>query len=254
MQQRTSKSKVIAGHAVFLVVFLRLWEWAAVNGYVNTGFIGKPSAIGGFLVQGFGVQGNLWVDLGYTLAAAFISFFVGSALAFLLGLIFMLFEPVERALEPYLTLLNAMPRIALTPLFLLWFGLGMGSKIAVGMSLVFFIVLSATVAGTRGVDADHISLSKALGATPTQLFLKVTLPSAVPVIFSGLRMGLIFSFLGVVGAELIAAERGLGQTLAYLQSTFNTNGVMAILFLLAFIGLGVTSLMNRIEKSLLAWR
>ena len=80
------------------------------------------------------------------------------------------------------------------------------------------------------------------------------MPSAVPVIFSGLRLGLIFALLGVVGAELIAAEHGLGQTLAYLQSTFNMDGVMALLFLLALLGLGVTAIMNRIERALLAWQ
>ena len=147
-----------------------------------------------------------------------------------------------------------MPRIALAPLFLLWFGLGIGSKIAVGMSLTFFIVLAATVAGIRGVNSDHLILSKALGATPTQVFIKVTLPSAVPVIFAGLRLGLIFALLGVVGAELLAAEHGLRQKLAYLQSTFSTDGVMALLLLLAFIGLSITTLMNRIERALLDWQ
>ena len=84
--------------------------------------------------------------------------------------------------------------------------------------------------------------------------MKVTLPSAVPVIFSGLRLGLIFALLGVVGAELIAAEHGLGQTLAYLQSTFDMDGVMGLLFLLAFLALGVTSAMNRLDRSLLDWQ
>ena len=147
-----------------------------------------------------------------------------------------------------------MPRLALAPLFLLWFGLGVGSKIAVGSSLTFFIVLSATMAGMRSVNPDHLVLSRALGATPSQVFFKVTLPSAVPVIFAGLRLGLIFALLGVIGAELIAAEHGLGQTLAYLQSTFSMDGVMAVLLLLAVLGLGVTTLMNRVERYLAAWR
>jgi NitT/TauT family transport system permease protein len=86
------------------------------------------------------------------------------------------------------------------------------------------------------------------------VFLKVTLPSAVPVIFSGLRLGLIYALLGVIGAELIAAEHGLGQTLAYLQSTFNMDGVMGLLLVLALFGLSVTAVMNRLERSLLAWQ
>jgi NitT/TauT family transport system permease protein len=147
-----------------------------------------------------------------------------------------------------------MPRLALAPLFLLWFGLGLGSKVAVGTSLAFFIVLANTVAGIRGVSQDLVTLSRSLGATPRQVFFKVTLPSAVPVIFSGLRLALIYSMLGVVGAELIAAEHGLGQVLAYLQSTFNMNGVMALLALLALLGMIVTQGMTRLEKALLRWQ
>jgi NitT/TauT family transport system permease protein len=157
-------------------------------------------------------------------------------------------------MEPYLAVLNAMPRFALAPLFLLWFGLGLGSKVAVGTSLSFFIVLANTVAGIRGVSADLVILSRSLGATPKQVFFKVTLPGAVPVIFSGLRLALVFSMLGVVGAEIIAAEHGLGQTLSYLQSTFNMNGVMGLLALLATLGMLVTRGMTRLEKRLPKWQ
>ena len=244
----------IAAHAAFVLAILTAWEMAAKNGLLDPTFFGRPSGIRDYLWKGFVTEGKLWLELGYTLGGAAISFVVGSVSAVAFGLLFTSYPALHRAAEPYLTLLNAMPRIALAPLFLLWFGLGIGSKIAVGVSLTFFIVLSATVAGIRGVASEHLILSKALGASPTQLFFKVTLPSAVPVIFSGLRLGLIFALLGVVGAELIAAEHGLGQTLAYLQSTFNMDGVMALLFLLALLGLSVTAIMNRIERALLAWQ
>jgi NitT/TauT family transport system permease protein len=244
----------LAGHIAFVVALIAVWELASSRGVLDPTFFGRPSGIFTFLWKGFVGSGKLWLELGYTLLGATISFVAGSACAITLGLLFAMLPPFHRAAEPYLTLLNAMPRIALAPLFLLWFGLGIGSKVAVGFSLTFFIVLSATVAGIRGVNSDHLVLSKALGATQRQIFFKVTLPSAVPVIFSGLRLGLIFALLGVVGAELIAAEHGLGQTLAYLQATFHMDGVMGILFLLAFLGLGVTTLMNRLERSLLAWQ
>ena len=128
-----------------------------------------------------------------------------------------------------LTLLNAMPRIALAPLFLLWFGLGIGSKVAGRRQPD---VLYRVVGDRRRHPGRQQRSSGAVeGArrSPRQVFFKVTLPSAVPVIFSGLRLGLIFALLGVVGAELIAAEHGLGQTLAYLRSTFHMDGVMGIL-------------------------
>ncbi len=250
----TKSTTTLAGHAAFIAAFLGLWEFAASRGLLDRTFFGRPSGIAAFLWKGFVTEGKLWLELGYTLLGAGVSFVAGSLAAVAVGLLFMVFPRVHKATEPYLTLLNAMPRIALAPLFLLWFGLGIGSKIAVGVSLTFFIVLSATVAGIRGVNSDHLVLSRTLGATPQQVFLKVTLPSAVPVIFSGLRLGLIFALLGVVGAELIAAEHGLGQTLAYLQSTFSMDGVMGLLFLLALLGLGVTAIMNRLERSLLDWQ
>jgi NitT/TauT family transport system permease protein len=242
------------GHAAFVVTFIGLWEAASGSGLLDPTFFGRPSGIAAYLWKGFVTDGKLWLELGYTLAATLASFVGGSLCAIATGLLFMVFPRFHRGSEPYLTLLNAMPRIALAPLFLLWFGLGVGSKIAVGFSLTFFIVLAATVAGIRSVNSDHLVLSRTLGATPRQLFAKVTLPSAVPVIFSGFRLGLIFSLLGVVGAELLAAEHGLGQTLAYLQSTFNMDGVMGLLFLLALLGLGVTMLMNQLERRLLGWQ
>jgi NitT/TauT family transport system permease protein len=207
-----------------------------------------------YLWKGLVDSRDLWLDLGYTVGGTLVSFAVGSLAAVVTGALFVAFPRLERAVDPYLTVINAMPRIALVPLFILWFGLGIGSKIAVGVSLTFFIVLSSTIAGIRGVEADHLTLSRALGARPLQLFWKVTLPSAVPVIFSGLRLGLIYAMLGVVGAELLAAEHGLGQTLAQAQSQFNMDGVIALLLLLALMGLVVSAGMTRLERRLLEWR
>lgn len=246
--------RAVLPHAVFIVTFLVIWEFVMYRQWLPETFFGKPSGIVKYLWEGFITGRKLWLELGYTVTGTVISFLLGSISALALGLIFVMFPKVEHAMDPYLMVLNAMPRFALAPLFLLWFGLGIGSKIAVGTSLAFFIVLANTVAGIRGVSGDLVVLSRSLGATPRQVFFKVTLPGAVPVIFSGLRLALIFSMLGVVGAEIIAAEHGLGQTLSYLQSTFNMNGVMALLALLACLGMLVTRGMTRLEKTLLKWQ
>jgi len=248
------KTRTVAGHFVFVAAFLFSWEMMARQGQLDPTFFGRPSGIGAYLWDGFFTSGKLWRELGYTAAGALISFALGSLAAIALGMLFAAVPRLERLADPYLMVLNAMPRIALAPLFLLWFGLGLGSKIAVGSSLTFFIVLSSTVAGARGVSQDHLTLSRTLGATPRQLFLKVTLPSAIPIIFSGLRLGLIYAMLGTIGAELIAAEHGLGQTLAYLQSTFSMNGVMGILVLLASLGMSITYAMEKLEQFLLKWQ
>lgn len=249
-----TKTKTIAGHALFIIACLLVWEYASYRNWLEPTFFGRPSGIAVYLWNGFFQSGKLWLDLGYTVAGTLISFFLGAFAAVALGMLFVAVPKLEHMMDPYLMVLNAMPRIALVPLFLLWFGLGIWSKIAVGASLTFFIVLSSTIAGIRGVSQDHITLSRALGATPMQLFFKVTLPSAVPIIFSGLRLGLIYAMLGVIGGEIIAAEHGLGQTLAYLQATFNMNGVMGLLLLLAMLGMIVTRGMTRLERALLKWQ
>lgn len=243
-----------AKHIAATAVFMTIWETASSKEWIQPAFFGQPTGIAEYLWRGFIAEGKLWLELGYTVTGTVISFVLGSALALALGLVFAIYPKVEKALDPHLMMLNAMPRFALAPLFLLWFGLGIGSKIAVGASLAFFIVLANTVAGIRGVSPDLITLSRSLGASPRKIFFKITLPSAVPVIFSGLRLALIYSMLGVVGAEIIAAEHGLGQTLAYLQSTFNINGVMGLLVTLALLGMTVTQSMTWLEKTLLKWQ
>jgi NitT/TauT family transport system permease protein len=254
MEQGQRRWVTAAGHLVFLTVFIGLWEFAASRELLDPAFFGSPSGIARFLYDGFVAKPVLWLDLGYTILATFESFVLGTTLAIGLGLVFSAFPRFERAADPYLTVLNAMPRIALVPLFLLWFGLGIGSKVAVGTSLSFFIVLASTVAGIRGVSGDLLTLTRTLGANSLQRFIHVTLPSAVPVIAAGLRLALVYSMLGVIGAELIAAQHGLGQTLAYMQSSFNMNGVMGLLLVLALLGMLVTTAMTRLERALLKWQ
>jgi NitT/TauT family transport system permease protein len=247
------KWKWLGVHMAFICVMLALGEWLTVNRWLDPTFVGQPSGVLRFLWNNI-TSGQLWVDMGWTMAGTLISFLLGSVAAISVGLLFVGFPKLEKFLEPYLNAMNVMPRIALAPLFILWFGLGLGSKIALGCSLTFFIVLSSTVAGIRGVSQDHLTLCKTLGASAVSTFFQVTLPGAVPVIFSGLRLGLIYSLLGVIGAEIIASEKGLGQSLAYLGSTFEVNGVMALLLVLAMIGVSVMKTMTWLEKRLLHWQ
>jgi NitT/TauT family transport system permease protein len=240
-------------HLAFIVTLLGLDEVAVARGWLDPTFFGQPSGVAKFLWNNLGTT-KFWTDLGWTLAGVGASFAIGSVAAFAVGLMFVRWPALERFADPYFNALNVMPRIALAPLFILWFGLGLGSKIAVGFSLTFFIVLSATVAGIRGVSQDHVTLCRTLGAGAVTTFFQVTLPGAVPVIFSGLRLGLIYALLGVVGTEIIASEKGLGQSLAYLGSTFDINGVMALLLVLALLGVGIVRFMTWMEKRLLHWQ
>lgn len=249
-----STSAIWVGRLAILAVFFGLWELASATEFIRPLLIGRPTGIAQFLWNETVVTGSLLRDIQWSMTGVSIAFVLGSVLGILVGMLFVISPTTEALFSPMLTALNSMPRIALAPLFLIWFGLGLGSKVAVGFSLTFFIVLTSTVAGGRGVSPDHILLGRTLGATPIQQFRKFVLPSAVPVIFNGLRLGLVFALLGVVASEIIAAEHGLGQTLSALAASFRTNGVFGIIILLSLLGVTITWSMNWLEQRLLRWR
>lgn len=242
------------GRIITLLALVAIWQVLSQAGFVNPLFIGEPVKIGAFLFNGLFVNRELIDHTMWTMGSTVAAFLLGSAGGILVGLLFVTFPRVEEFLDPIFAGLNALPRIALAPLFLLWFGLGVASKIALGFSLTFFIVLGSTVAGARAVSADHITLARTLGARPSQVFRRITLPGAVPTVFAGLRLGLIYALLGVIGGEIIAAQKGLGQLLSYLAGTFQINGVFAVLCLLAILGTALTWAMTAVELRLLRWR
>ena len=251
---RLSPAMIWVARIVFLAVFFFLWEMVADAKLIDPILIGKPSGIARYLWEEVFVTQSLLTDFYWSMAGTVLAFVFGSVAGILVGMLFVTSPSTEAVFDPILVALNAMPRIALAPLFIIWFGLGLGSKVAVGISLTFFIVLTSTVAGGRGVNPDHITLARTLGASESQIFRKFVLPSAVPVIFNGLRLGLVFALLGVIGSEILASEHGLGQTLSVLAASFKTNGVFGIIFLLSMIGVAISWGMTTLERRLLRWR
>jgi NitT/TauT family transport system permease protein len=245
---------VLLGRTITLIVLVGIWEYLSANRMINQLFFGQPSKIGRFLFNGLFVEQQLIEHTFWTMLSTLSAFGLGSVGGILVGLLFVTFPRAEEFLDPIFSGLNALPRIALAPLFLLWFGLGIASKIALGFSLTFFIVLGSTVAGGRAINQDHITLARTLGARSSQIFRRITLPGAVPTVFAGLRLGLIYALLGVVGGEIIAAQKGLGQMLSFLAGTFQINGVFAVLFLLSILATSLTWAMTAIELRLLRWR
>ncbi len=137
---------------------------------------------------------------------------------------------------------------------IVWFGIGLLSKIVVAISVIFFILLLTTVAGGRSVDRDLIALCRSLGATPWRIFRSINLPTAAPSIFAGLKLGLIYSFLGVIVGEMIASEHGLGQEAVTYSNLFQMDRMLAVLFFLALITAALSGLMTAIERRVLRWQ
>jgi NitT/TauT family transport system permease protein len=235
------------------VALLGLWQLAAAEKWPDPVLAKSPVQSWDYLV-GAARSGVLWSNTWSTMTAVLIAWVLAGLAGVVAGLALGLMPRTERVLSPYLDAANAMPRIALAPLLIVALGIGTSAKVALASTLVFFIVLSGARAGVRSTDAEWLRLSTVLGARKHQLFFKVLLPVATPAIFAALRLGLIYSLLGVVGSELISARDGLGQLIAYNSSVFQMDGVYGILVLLAVIAVVLNQLMAFLERRLLRWQ
>jgi NitT/TauT family transport system permease protein len=235
------------------VALLGLWQLAAALKWPDPALAKSPVQAWDYLVDA-ARSGVLWSNTWATMSAVLIAWVLAGLAGVVAGLALGLMPRTERVLNPYLDAANAMPRIAFAPLLIVALGIGTTAKVALASTLVFFIVLSGARAGVRSADAEWLRLSAVLGARKRQLFFKVMLPVATPAIFAALRLGIIYSLLGVVGSELISARDGLGQLIAYDSSVFQMEGVYGILVLLAVIAVILNQLMSLLERRLLRWQ
>jgi NitT/TauT family transport system permease protein len=242
-----------AAQLAFLLAVLAAWQGYYESGLGEDILVKSPGDVWSAftaLIE----AGSLWTDLSATMEATVVALVLGTLVGVVLGIGLALLPKVEAVVAPYLDALNAMPRIALAPVFIVYFGIGMAAKVALAFSLVVFIVLINTRAGVRNADPDVLQLSTVVGSTRRQTFTKVLLPVAVPSIFAGIRLGLIYSLLGVVGSEVIAAKDGLGQQVAASSATFDMATVYAVLLLLAVIAAILNAGSAKLERWLLRWQ
>lgn len=238
---------------LLLPLIVGVWHLAAVNKWIDPLLARTPGQVWDAMVR-IAVSGELVRHLYATMEAVFIAFVLASVVGVFLGILLALMPRTERVLSPYFDAINAMPRIALAPIFLIYFGIGTSAKVALAFSLVVFIVMANARAGVLSADADVLRLTTILGAKKRQIFTKVYLPVAAPAIFAGLRLGLIYSLLGVVASELIAAREGLGMLVAQYSGVFEMEGVYGVLILLALVASVLNTLMRRIERHVLRWQ
>lgn len=239
--------------AIVLATFIGTWELAIVRKWADPFFFSQPSAIAGFLVEEFRDSG-IWMHIFVTLRETLVGFALGAVAGVAAGIARMQFPFAADVSGPFLTILNVLPRVALAPMFIIWFGIGEGSKIALAVSLVFFILMLNTEAGIKSLDRELIVTMRALGASDRQLFWKVMLPGAVPAIFGGMRLGVVYSLLAVVVGEMISARMGLGQRIAFYAASFRAEGLLGTILVLAVIGLSLNFAVARAEAILLRWK
>jgi NitT/TauT family transport system permease protein len=193
---------------------------------------------------------NLWATMQAVVIALGLAIVVGVTI----GLVLALMPRLEEAVQPVLSGLNSMPRVALAPLFIIAFGFGVEAKVALAFSVVVFILILNARAGVRSADPDVMRMAEVMNISRTQKFFKLFLPVAVPSIFAGIRLGLVYSLLGVVTSELISANDGLGQLIAARSAQFQMADVYAILIVLAIVAAILNTAAGWAERRLLYWQ
>jgi NitT/TauT family transport system permease protein len=245
------RQRVLAG-TLSVVGGLALWELVSRDLVANSLFLAAPSQIAVAIVN-LARSGQLWRDIGVSSAEFALGYVIACVLGIALGLAMAASVRAKQSLQPWVSGLYATPIIALAPLFILWFGIGIWSKVIVVISLVIFPVAINTEAGLRTTSERLIEMLRSFGATRWQIFVKLSLPSAVPFILAGLKLGIGRGLIGVVVAELFGSRAGLGNLISQSADAFNMPELFAGVVVLAFAGIVMTAGFGWLEARLVPW-
>jgi len=239
-----------ARRTLALLLLLALWEAAGRAGMLNPLYLPSPSQIGAALYELFS-DGRIWPHLEATFTAALGGLALGIAVGVVLGVTAALVPLIAELLEPVMTLLNAVPRVILAPLFVIWLGIGLASKIALSFILVAVLIFFTVFTGISQVDRRMVERVVTLGGGRWALIRHVYLPSVTAWILSNLKIAVGFAFTGALVGEFVAATHGLGYLLSFAQSTYNAALMFALIFLILVVELLIFGIAGRLEKFLL---
>ncbi|HEY1266636.1 MAG TPA: ABC transporter permease [Candidatus Binatia bacterium] len=248
----TGRGRLFVYRLLFGLVLLAVWE-AASGRLIDPFWVSRPSDIFKYL-WGVFADGSIFGHLAITLYETFVGFFIGAASGIALGFFLARKEVLAQVLDPYIVAFNGIPRIALAPLFIIWFGIGPNSKVILVVTVVFFLTFFNTYAGVKGVDVELKNILRVMGASERQILFKVTIPATVPWIATGLKISLPYAIVSAVVGEFIAASKGLGYLINYNTSLFSTTGALGGILILALVVVICNEIISRAEAYLLRWR
>jgi NitT/TauT family transport system permease protein len=253
-----SRANLVFLQAIVAVVVIALWHVLSTDAYLGTAllppfFFSTPGDVATRIVRLF-ADGTIWRHLWVTLAESMLAFAIGSIGGVLIGFWFARQPSIAAVFDPYVKMINALPRVVLAPIFTLWFGLGIWSKVALGVTLVFFIVFFNVYQGVKEVSPTVLANARMLGMNDRQLMRHVYWPSALSWMFSSLHTSVGFAVVGAVVGEYLGSAAGLGYLIQQAEGVFDVAGVFAGMFILAAFVIMIDGVVTVAEKRLLVWR
>jgi NitT/TauT family transport system permease protein len=255
--QRRRHTLVITLRILILIVVVGSWELAASVGWIDPFFFGRPSGVARqiyeWVTEGTS-QGSLWLQMRVTLEETVLGFVIGSFAGIVCGIALGRNRFLADVFSVYIKIANSIPRVVLGSIFIISLGLGMASKVALAVVMVFFVVFANAFQGVREADRAMISNAQILGASPWQLTTTVVIPSAMSWILASLHVSFGFALVGAVVGEFLGSKQGIGLLISTAQGSFNANGVFAAMIILAAMALIAEYLITLVEERLVAWK
>ncbi len=235
------------------VAFVALWQIGANVHLIDPGVVASPSGIWEHLVK-WTLDGSLWFHSWITIQETIAGFVIGSVGGIAAGFAIGRYPAVAEVLDPFILAIYSIPKVALAPLFLVWFGIGLWMKIVLAAVTVIFIVFFNTLAGVRNVDRDLIDAVWLMGAGPRDVLTKVLVPSAMSWALTGVRIAIPYALIGAIIGELIASNRGIGYLISSSASGYDTAGVFAALIVLTVLAMILNAVVDAIDRRLSRWK
>jgi NitT/TauT family transport system permease protein len=242
----------ILSPAATLAVVVAAWTLASGPGGLPSYLLPAPALVFSELWSGL-VGGSYWPHIGFTVAATLVGYVLGSVAAVAVGIAAAESRSFERFVFPWIVAIQSMPKVALAPLILVWFGFGLSSKVVLVALICFFPLLVNTIGGIRRADPELIDMCRSFGRTPAFIFLHIKMPAAASAIFAGLQIGIVLALIGAVVGEFIASERGLGYLIGSATVNMNTATMFAGVILLSIIGMTASAFVRFVEGRIVFW-
>ncbi len=231
---------------LILILFLGTWEYAGRIELIDTFFFSSPSMIAAYFKEML-LDGSFITHTGITLLETLISFLLITLISIIIATLLWYSKTLSEILEPYLVVLNSLPKSALAPLFIVWLGTGLNTIIVAGISVALFGSIISLYTGFKQVDKEKLKLIYTLGGSPITAFHKVVLPSSIPVILSNMKVNIGLALVGVIIGEFLAARKGLGYLIIYGSQVFKLNMVITSIIILCLIAMGLYQLIQWLE-------